>query len=114
MSVHPAGQPLEPGSTSSSGISAEWLGELLDWSRPAPAALGTVPLEFARAHSTPWGTVLGVDPVTPAPGWWVCPSCSRRIDRAGEPRTVTARYCTGPDDARRHRRHPVVAMEVQR
>lgn len=61
----------------------------------------------------PRAVVFG-EPAAPAPGWWVCPDCGRRVDRAGEARTITARYCTGPDGAHRLRRHTAVAMEIVR
>lgn len=67
------------------------------------------PARFRR----PGLTLLG-ELVVEAPGWWVCPTCGRRVDRAGEARTITGRSCTGPDGAARHRRHPLVAMVVQR
>lgn len=74
-------------------------------------ALGPPPLLTPRRR--PRAGVFG-EPAAPAPGWWVCPTCGRRVDRAGEARTVTARYCTGPDGALRHRRHTAVAMEMVR
>jgi hypothetical protein len=47
------------------------------------------------------------------PGWWVCPDCGRRRDRAGEPRTVTSVLCTGPATPYT-RRHRPTEMRVQR
>jgi len=91
------------------GSWARWLtrdtvGPWLEAMRPAPAT--GEPRSFRR--------VDGMPEQLEAPGWWVCPSCGRRVDRAGETRTVTGRVCTGPDGRLRHRRHAPVAMEVQR
>lgn len=85
--------------------------------RRAPLEPSGVPIvspAFARRHPTPWGPALGAEPVTEPPGWWACPDCGRRVDRGTETRTITARYCTGPEGALRHRRHTPVAMVVQR
>lgn len=57
-------------------------------------------------------TLIGEVAVEP-PGWWVCPDCGRRRDRAGEPRTVTAVLCTGPDTPY-SRRHAPTEMTVRR
>ena len=86
----------DPPATSTSGISGEWLAELLDW----------------RPHTRPTLTIIG-EVATDPPGWWVCPDCGRRRDRAGEPRTVTAVLCTGPDRPFSPRHEPT-EMRVQR
>lgn len=82
----------------------------------APAWLAAMGVRSALDDGRPFRrhrTVIG-EPATEAPGWWVCPSCGRRVDRADETRTITGRVCTGPDGRLRHRRHAPVAMEVQR
>lgn len=56
--------------------------------------------------------IIGEPPAEP-PGWWVCPDCGRRRDRAGEPRTVTSVLCTGPASPYT-RRHAPTEMRVRR
>lgn len=46
------------------------------------------------------------------PGWWVCPTCGRRIDRADDPPAIRERWCAGGGGVRH--RHPVVRMTVRR
>lgn len=66
-----------------------------------------------RVHGLADARVIIGEPPAEPPGWWVCPDCGRRRDRAGEPRTVTSVLCTGPASPYT-RRHAPTEMRVRR
>jgi len=45
------------------------------------------------------------------PGWWECPTCHNRIDRAGD--RCTRRWCLGANAYSSYREHSPAEMEIK-